>query len=97
MLPESVDRESSASGVHCQEEYDIHVDGFFFLPLGVTFGHFYLFSNMLLHLLFSSSVSSFMLHLNLRYLVLLHMLDNISLHFLLPLKSALSRCQSAFL
>lgn len=34
---------SSASRIVCWEEYDVCVDGFFFLPLGSTWGCFYVF------------------------------------------------------
>ena len=37
----------SVCGVLCQEEYDVHVDDFFFVPLGSTWDHFYMFAETL--------------------------------------------------
>lgn len=42
--------ELPASGVPCREEYDVNIDGFFFLALGSTWGPFYMFANILSYL-----------------------------------------------
>lgn len=39
-----------ASRVLHREKYSVHVDGFFFFPLGSVWDHFYIFANRLLHL-----------------------------------------------
>lgn len=59
---------SLGSGVLCWEEYNIHVDGFFFLTLGSTWGHF-MFPSTFFQLCLSSWLCSSTLHLNLLYML----------------------------
>jgi len=62
--------EFSVSGVLYQEEYDVHVDVFFFSSLESTWGYFYVFANTLLQLCLSSLAYGFRLHPDLLYIVM---------------------------